>query len=430
MPSLSSFISTNQYNKESTTIPLLGGMQLGSTYAGVTFNGAGVAITDPGGLFGWLVYSRYTRYSPPKGGTADKYIVYTNPSDLVGDLNKLGSIPKCLISDQNSGGTYGFFENIGVFNNVIRLKPLQNGQDFLYAIHYLAYGGQLILTGGPQGFDQYQNDTNKSLDVIIDTVGTTSNARWLIDQPNTVGIFPTITVGGLTGAGYTMADFATLLGSTTYLSGTTVANRIFNVCGVKRVNLADTTTLLANSKISYDLSAVSDVGGFFTRSKNRNQLYLTVAGVRLSTVLNGSITNTVDWQDSLKDALRLNRVNFFVNNIPKFLGGDVVGATSGGPVTQEERIGVSKLKSAIGNDLNKIGLKYLFEPNNATTRARVTTEMRTAMNKYSSFVFPASTQIICDSSNNTNDSSTLVMTVVFQPVLSIDSFEVTVSVTP
>jgi hypothetical protein len=428
MPSLSSFISTNQYNKESTTIPLLAGMQLGSTYAGVTFNGAGVAITDPGGLFGWLIYSRYTKYSPPKGGTADTYIVYTNASDLVGDLNKLGTIPKCLISDEASGGTYGFFENIGVYNNVFRLKPLQNGQDFLYAIHYLAYGGQLILTGSPQGFNNYQIATNKSLDVVIDTVGTTSNAQWLITNQNTVGIFPTITVGGLTGAGYTMADFATLLGNSAYVSGTTVANRIFNICGVKKVNLADTTTLLANSKISYYLSAVSDVGGFFTRSKNRNQLYLTVAGVRLSTILNGGIINSINWQDSLKDALRTNRVNFFVNNVPKFMGGDLVGATAGGAVTQEERIGVSKLQAAIKNDLNAIGLKYLFEPNNATTRARVTTEMRTAMNKYSSFVFPASTQIICDGSNNTNDSSTLVMTIVFQPILSIDSFEVTVSV--
>jgi hypothetical protein len=47
MPSLSSFLSTNQYTKESTTVTLLAGMQLGSTYAGITFNGvSGAAGND------------------------------------------------------------------------------------------------------------------------------------------------------------------------------------------------------------------------------------------------------------------------------------------------------------------------------------------------------------------------------------------------
>jgi len=429
MASLSSLISSSQYTKESTTIPLVAGMQLGSTYAGVTFSG-GVAVTDPGGMFGWLIYSSRYLYSPAKVTTGDKYIVYTNPQDLVGDLNKLNSINKVLISDQNSGGTYGFFENYGIQNNVYRIAPQQNGWDMLYAIHYLAYGGRLVIAGNMDGFSQYQIDTNSYLDVVIASQGNTSMCQWLITQPNTVGIFPTIADSlGRTGGGYTMADFATLFGDASLVTGATVANRIFNVCGLKRITNADTSTLKANSRMTYTLTGVSDVGGFFTRSKNRNQLYLTVAGVSLSTILNGTVINAIDWQNSLKDALRTNRVNFFVNNTPKFLGGDLVGATANAIIEQEDRIGVSKLQAAIKNDLNKIGMKYLFEPNNATTRARVTTEMRTAMNKYSSFVFPANTQIICDSSNNTNDSSTLVMTIVFQPILSIDSFEVTVSVT-
>lgn len=431
MPSLSSFISSNQYTKESTTIPLLAGMQLGSTYAGITFNGvSGAAGNNPGGLFGWLVYSRRYNYNPPKGTTGDKYILYTNPQDLVGDLNKLTGVTACLISNANSGGTYGFFENIGTQNSVVRLSPLQNGYDFLYAIHYLAYGGNLVITGSPTGFSQYQSDSNTTFDVIIDNAGTTSNAQWLITQPYTVGIFPSIPdSSGLTGAGYTMANFANLFGNSSYVSGTTVANRIFNVCGLKTITDADTTTLQSNSKITYTINAVSDVGGFFTRSKNRNLQYLTVAGLQLATVLNGNIINTVSWQDSLKNALRTNRVNFFVTNNPKFLGGDLVGATAGGNVSQEERIGVSKLKSAITNDLNAIGIKYLYSVNNATTRNQVTTEIRSKMNKYTAFVNTSSTQIICDSSNNTNNSSNLVMTVVFQPILSIDSFEVTVTVT-
>lgn len=432
MPSLSSFISAN-YTKESTTIPLLAAMQTGTTYAGITFNGvSSSAGNDPGGLFGWLIYSRRYLYSPPKGTTGDTYIVYTNPQDLVGDLNKLTNVPKCLVSTQNSGGTYGFFENVGTVSNVVRLAPQTNGYDFLYAIHYLAYGGTLVLTGSQNGFTKYQTDTNKNLDVILDTKGTTGNARWLINQPYAIGIFPTVPGSdGLTGSGYTMANFETLFGSSAYLSGTTVSNRVFNVCGIKTVTDLDTTTLLANSKITYSINSVSDVGGFFTRSKNRNLQYLTVAGLQLATVLNGLVTNAIEWQNTLKNTFRTNRVNFFVTNSnnPTFLGGDLVGVTAGGAVTQEERVGVAKLKTAIQNDLTNIGIKYLYQPNNATTRSRVTTEIRTKMNQYSSFIFANATQIICDSTNNTNDSSTLVMTVVFQPILSIDSFEVTVAVT-
>jgi len=431
MPSLSSFISSNQYTKESTTIPLLAGMQLGTTYAGITFNGiSGAAGNDPGGLFGWLVYSRRYNYTPPKGTTGDQYIVYTNPQDLVGDLNKLTGVTACLISNQNSGGTFGFFENIGTQNNVVRLFPLQNGYDFLYAIHYLAYGGRLIITGSPTGFSQYQSDNNAVLDVIIDKSGTTSNAQWLITQPYTIGIFPSIAdANGLTGGGYTMANFANLFGNSSYVSGSTLAKRVFNVCGLKTITDADTTTLQSNSKITYTINAVSDTAGFFTRAKNRNLQYLTVAGLQLATILNGNIINTVSWQDSLKDSLRANRVNFFVTNNPKFLGGDLVGSTAGGTPSQEDRIGVSKLKTAITDDLNSIGIKYLYSINNATTRNQVTTEIRSKMNKYSSFINTASTQIICDSSNNQNNSQTLAMTVVFQPILSVDSFEVTVTVT-
>lgn len=431
MPSLSSFISSNQYTKESTTNPLIAGMVLGSTYAGVTFNGvSGAAGNNPGGLFGWLIYSRRYNYTPAKGTTGDTYIVYTNPQDLVGDLNKLSGITSCLISNANSGGTFGFFENIGTQNNTVRLSPLTNGYDFLYAIHYLAYGGTLVLSGTTAAFTTYQTATNNNLDVVIDPKLTSDTATWLINQPYTVGIYPTIASNGVTGAGYTMGNFANLFGVSSYVSGTTVANRIFNVCGIKTITDADTTTLQANSKITYSIAAVSDVGGFFTRSKNRNLQYLTVAGLQLATTLNGNIDNAIEWQNELKNIFRTNRVNFFVSssNNPKFLGGDLVGATLGGLVSQEERIGVSRLKSAIKNDLTEIGIKYLYQPNNATTRSRVTTEIGTKMTKYSSFVNNASTQIICDSSNNDNDSSTLVMQVVFQPILSIDSFEVTVVV--
>jgi hypothetical protein len=437
MPSLSSFINSSQFSTESTTTPLLAGMVLGSTYAGVTFSGiSGAVSVDPGGVFGWLIYSRSTVWgstgasTPAKGTTSDQYIVYTSPQQFVGDLNQLSGVTSCLVTTPNAGGTYAFFQTAGTVDNSIQLSPLAAGKDFLFAINYLAYGGTLVVAGNVNGFDSYTAATGNYLDAIIGQEGNTTNCQWLIDQPYTVGIFPSIAdAAGVTGNGYTLANYATLLGSSSLVSGTTVANRLFNVYGVKTVSKADTTTLLSNSKITYTIPAVSDVGGFFTRSKNRNEEYLTVAGIDRSTILNGNITNSIDWQDSLKNTLRTNRVNFFVNYNPKFLGSDLVGATANPTLASDDRIGPSRLRSALNEVLTGIGLKYLFDVNNATTRAQITSEIETGLDPFTPYIDTTKTQIICDSSNNTDNSATLNMSVVIKPILSIDSFAVNITLT-
>jgi hypothetical protein len=438
MPSLSSFINSSQYSKESTTNPLLAGMVLGTSYnSGFTFNGvSGAAGSDPGGLFGWLIYSRsvaWTQNVNAKGFTSDKYIVYTNPQDLVGDLNQLSGITSCLLTTPGAGGTYALFQTAGTQQNIVRLSALTPGYDFLHAINYLAYGGTLVIAGAQTGFDQYITDKQQYFDVVIGKEGTTAMCQWLINQPYTVGIFPSIADNsgstGITGNGYTAANYAVLFGNTSYVTGTTVANRIFNVYGLKTATDIDTTTLLTNSKITYTLPAVGDVGGFFTRSKNRNEQYLTVAGIDRSTILNGNIVNSIDWTNSLKNTLKTNRVNFFVNYNPKFLGSDLVGATASSTIASDDRIGPSRLRSALTQSLNNIGLKYLYDINNATTRGKITAEIQTAIDPFSAYIDTTQTQIICDASNNTDNSSTLTMSVVIKPVLSIDSFGITVTLT-
>jgi len=440
MPSLSSFISSNQYSTESTTNTLLAGMITGNTYnSGLTFNGlSGAAGNDPGGLFGWLIYSRSRTWGstgstvPAKGTTLDKYIVYTTPQDFIGDLNSLGGVTACLVSDPGAGGTYGFFQTAGVENNSVRLTPLAAGKDMLFAINYMAYGGSLILSGSAAGLDQYIIDSQNYFDIVIGQQAGTTLCQWLIDQPYTVGIFPSIAdSSGVTGAGYTMANYTTLFGSSAYVTGTQVANRIFNVCGLKTVTDLDTTSLLSTSKITYTLPAVSDVGGFFTRALNRNEQYLTVAGIDRATVLNGNVSNSIDWFDDLKTILRNNRVNFFVNFNPKFLGSDVVGATANnsGIVSSDERIGPSRLRSALSEAINAIALKYLFDVNNAATRAQITSEIDTAIDPFTPYIDNTKTQIICDASNNTDNSSSLTIQVIIKPILSIDSFILNITLT-
>ena len=433
MPSLSSFISANQYTTESTTTPLLAGMILGSTYnTGLTFNGvSGAASTDPGGLFGWLIYARNTFYSLAKGSTADKYIVYTTPQEFVGDLNKLSGVTSCLISAPNSGGTFGLFQTAGTVQNVVQLAALAPGKDFLFGIHYLAYGGTLIVTGSTTGLQQYITDSDNYFDVVIGQEATSGLCQWLINQNYVLGIFPTIADStGVTGAGVTMANYASLFGSANLVTGATVANRIFNVYGVKTITDQDTSSLFSNSKITYRLPAVSDVGGFFTRTKNRNELYLSIAGLDRAVALNGNIDNAIDWTSSLKTTLRTNRVNFFVNYDPKFMGSDITGATlSTAAITSDERVGPAKLKSDLTKVITEIGLKYLFAINNATTRAQVTAEVQTALDPFTPYIDTTQTQIVCDASNNTDNTSTLSIDVTVKPILSIDSFVVNVLLT-
>jgi hypothetical protein len=433
MPSLSSFISANQYTTESVTTPLLAGMLMGSTYnTGLTFNGvSGAASTDPGGLFGWLVYARNNFYSPAKGPTGDRYIVYTNPQEFVGDLNKLSGVTACLITAPNSGGTYGLFQTAGTVQNVVQLSALAPGKDFLFGIHYLAYGGTLIVAGSTTGLQQYITDSDNYFDVVIGQQATTGLCQWLVNQNYVLGIFPTIADStGLTGAGITMANYANLFGSSSLVTGATVANRIFNVYGVKTVTDQDTSSLYANSKITYQLPAVSDVGGFFARTKNRNELYLSVAGLDRAVALNGNIDNAIDWNSALKTTLRTNRVNFFVNYDPKFLGSDVAGATlSTSAITSDERVGPAKLKSDLTKVVTQIGLKYLFAINNATTRAQVTAEVQTALDPFTPYIDTTQTQIVCDASNNTDNASALAIDVTIKPILSIDSFVVNILLT-
>lgn len=428
MPSLSSFVSSNQYSTESTTNPLIAGMLMGSTYnTGLTFNGlSGAAGNDPGGLFGWLIYARTNFYSPAKGTTASPYIVYTTPQELVGDLNQLSGVTACLISNPGEGGTYGFFITAGTDNNVIRLAPQAAAKDFLYAISYLAYGGTLVIAPNTFGLDQYTTLSNNYFDIVIGQEPKANLAQWLITQPYTAAVFPTIpNANGLTGGGYTMANYATLFGNASLVTGTTVANRIFNVCGLTDVTDLDTTSLLAASKITYTLPSVSDVGGFFTRAKNRNETYLSVAGIDRSTILNGNVNNSINWESTLKSMFRLNRVNFFVNASPKFLGSDIVGATAGTSViTNYERIGPSRLKSALEQAITVIALKYLFDINNTQTRAQITAEVQTAIDPFTPYIDTTQTQIICNTTNNQDNSSTLTIQVIIKPILSIDSFSI------
>jgi hypothetical protein len=417
MPSLSSFISSNQYNREIISVPFVGAMRTGTGYRAPQFNADGVCF-DPGGLFGWLIYAR-TAFTPAKGLTTDTFVAYTNPSDLVQDLNRLGGVTNALLYPNLSGGTWSFFKTA----DSTTVSPTEIGNQFLNAISYLAYGGTLVLAGQVAGFNKYlQDNPTSAFDIAIDPIIDSNMVSWVTSQEYITGIFPSRPdATGVSGAGYTMANFAATIGS--LANGMTQGIKYFSVLGLTTRTI-DVPLLQANSKITYTVPSTSDVAGFFARSKNRNELYLTVAGLDRSTVLNGDVINPINWSNPLKNNLRSNKVNFFVNANEKFLGADLVGATAAanGIITVDDRIGPAKLKLAIMQAINNVAFKYVFNINNATTRDQVTSEIQTAIDPFNPYLDTTKTEIVCNGTNNEDNSSTLNIDVVAKPIIGTESF--------
>jgi len=446
-PSLSSFVAPTAYNKLPTQslpfvtgfIPGVNGGQTYYNYSAPIFSGdAGAASNDPGGLFGWLLYARYLNGS---GATTDTYIEYINSRSLVSDLNLLGGGFKvvngvvtafsgttyALVSTPSQGGTYGFFLNT---NNIVSGKTY--GNDFLLALDYLAYGSPLVIAGTTAGLNDYQLENNTTIDALIGSTANPVLCSWLQNNPYAFGIFPTIPDStGQIGAGNTMANYTSFVGATLASSGSTFSTRIINVRGVKGFYEVSTESLVPNTSITqYFLPSVADVAGFMSKAKNSNTLYTSPAGSENAVPLNGMVLNGVEWtNDSLKTILTNNRVNYFLNYINTFLGKDLVGATANSSAsTSLDRIGPNSLKIQIQKDVSDIALKYLFTINNASTRGLVLTDVQSYLNKLTTFIDPASTQIVCDETNgNVDNTNALYITVIVKPIASVDTFTVNVS---
>ena len=431
MPTLNSFISPTIYSTELTTNPLYAGMLSGSTFVPPTFNGAsGSASNDPGGLFGWLIYARTQLASPARGATTNSYIEYKNYNSLINDLNLLSGTTYCLISKNTEGGTFGFFSYSGP-----EITPKTNGYDFLHALNYLSYGGVLVLAGNCTGLISYTNDTNNDLDVLIGQTANATTARFVENNDYIIGIFP----ASNNGAGYTASSFDTLFNNpqcVVFTEGATVSDRIFNV-GAQSLQGVSTDSLQPNTYIQYTISSVSDAAGAFVRSKNAQNLPLTVAGLNYSNTLNTKIINAIDWTDNTaKDIYKKNRVNFYskaeslsIGAPSYFLGSDLIGATAAGgsTYTTGERFGPAYIKNLIQKNVEEILLKYLFSINNASTRSAATTEITLFVQTLNQYLDPGYTQIICDGTNNTDNGTTLSATVIVKPILSTTAYTVEVT---
>jgi hypothetical protein len=203
-------------------------------------------------------------------------------------------------------------------------------------------------------------------------------------------------------------------------------------CQILNKNIP-TSTLASNTTITYTQSGIADTAGAFTRSNDTNKYFLTVAGPDLSNLLNGISVNPTQWSSTtIKNIYKKNRVNFYtVAGQAAFLGLDTVGATAGASTTytSDERIGPANIKNSIRKDVTQILLKYVFDINNATTRSAATSDINLLIeSNYNQYLDPTYTQVVCDSTNNTDNSSILVANITIKPIISTADFTITVSV--
>jgi hypothetical protein len=430
MPTLSSFTSTNQFRTEtaSDAFKMDCGYLIGLTYVAPTFSSVG-ASNNPGNLFGWLIYARAIKSSPAIGTTASTYVYYTSPSAMINDLNKLNGVTGALINPTTTtGNSFGFFIYDGIINSdqTSNLGVTGAGREFLYALDYLSYGGNLVVAGTTKGFLDWKTDYNTDFDLIMGATGLgfSGAQRWLErEAPYTIGVFPSLDDG----AGTTLTNF--VFNGTSFVEGATVADRVFSVYGQKTVTNLPVPSLYTSGVLTYVNNLSADVAGMFTRVNARNELYLTIAGSARGFILNGDVTTTVNFADTdLKNLLKNARVNYFLNYTTKFLGADLVGATAStsNPIV-DERIGPAQMKAKMKRDITNIGLKYLYELNNSTTRNLVTGEITNYLLQYTTYLDATKNQVICDSTNNNDNVSTLTIFVNVTPLIGTTSFTLNIT---
>jgi hypothetical protein len=430
MPTLSSFTSTNQFRTEtaSAAFKMDCGYLIGITYQAPSFNSV-TPTNNPGNLFGWLVYARAVKSSPALGTTAATYVYYTSPSDLVNDLNRLNGngstisgATGVLINATGTTNPYGLF----IYDGTNSIGITGAGREFLYALDYLSYGGNLIIAGNTQGFYDWKTAYNTDIDLIMGAsgLGYSGAQRWLEkESPYTIGVFPSLNDG----TGTTLDNY--VFNGTSFIEGATVADRAFSIYGQKNISSLPIPSLYSSGTITYNNNLSADVAGMFTRSNAKNELYLTIAGSSRGYILNGDVINTVNWADTdLKTLLKNARVNYFLNYTTKFLGSDLVGATaSPSTPTVDARIGPAQMKAKMKRDITNIGLKYLYELNNSTTRTLVTGEVTNYLLQYATYLDTTKNQVICDSTNNIDNSSNLAIFVNVTPLIGASSFTILIA---
>jgi len=430
MPNFNLFNSLRQLDTPLATAFVSGYIAEGFTaYTKPTLSASGYPSNDPGGLFGWLLWSRADLQDPPVGNTYDTYIIYNNRVDFLRDLNAIGndSSYKSVPFNLNPGATYSFFYSTSGDRVVYPNYPV--GYDFLQVINFLSCGGKLVLSGNTTGLQNYMNDYSGPTNILKLLIGQTADsarAKFVESNNNLFGVFPTVN----NGLGYTAAPFDTLFGATSSVlnptptpntAGPTAGNRIINIYGSALFDVI-TTQWQASSALSTTINCTSDFAGAMLRSSAFvGGPYRGPAGIDYSSEVNTKFRGIVDsTSTTTADILKKNRVNYYTAAAgSKFLPIDLVGATAalGSTYANKDRIGPNYLAETIERAFLATLQNFISKQNNAQTRSDVVTALQTTRDSLGGAgVYIQNLTIICDGSNNTDNSATLRVDVSLTPV--------------
>lgn len=456
-------LSTVNYTQESPgNSPLVVGMKLG--------HGPYSTVNATGGLFYCL--------GQATGLTTDKWFAYDNASQLIADLNS-GLSGTSTTFNANFVASFGGIT--GPSRAMIELSS---------CLSTLAYGCSVVIFGSYKSMKEYQEDpTNDPLEaVVIEEQGTsidlltpTTNNLMLgmttqypgftDSSVSPTGAYDPIMLmqqstafnncfffhAALTGADFSIAqdvtfgvDYSNIKrysgldgrtgtyynlsnGSSGYTLTSDQLTRTFCVLGKKttewQFSSGNNFGYTDDVCTVYSLLAY-DAAGAMARAKSRNELFYSIAGVDRSKILNAnSVTPSfIQTNSTPLDALKTNRVNYYLSSSTNglfFLGSDVVGST--GTIALENRFGPAYLKAKVTEDVYTLGEPYMFQINNSATRSNYTTTVENYLQNYSNVLQNEYTQVICDETNNTDNSSSLNITVTFRPLISNYDISVTVS---
>ena len=132
------------------------------------------------------------------------------------------------------------------------------------------------------------------------------------------------------------------------------------------------------------------------------------------------VTNTVN--QSLRDVLYQNDINP-ITFIPGTGITNFGNHTLQGTNTALDRINVARLVAYLRGQLEKIGNQFLFEPNDAITRAAITGQITSLMNALISQRGIYDYLVVCDLSNNTPatiDANELYVDIAIEPTKAVE----------
>lgn len=293
--------------------------------------------------------------------------------------------------------------------------------------------GSITVTNTPLHQTEHDFDVIFNSGVYTSAVagGATSSARAAVSIATTrkdsfalIGAIDDIPASDVTSS---YAGWATDFGIqstdwTTSSAGVTAGNIIFIANFKKFIKNWDGTLLGGSSVGTTNLAA--DVAGCFARTAVGGNNWTVPAGINKGRILNVIALNTNYTAETIAGMQSI-RVSPVVSLPGRgcFFYGNTTGAH---PDKSNSNISFQSVLNYLRRELLDIGLSLLFEPNNANTRLSFTDRANNVLRIVKNSGSITAYNVICNDTNNSDATSSLVAKVIITPANAVESIVLTV----